>query len=467
MLRGINDFVLFYTDYKQCSAYIESARNESVFIIVSGFNAKDFFRYVPGSSNVESIFIFCGNDKSYSYLKEQHTKIVGIYTDQKPLIAELKNKLSAHNKKQSKLSLVQLIDKNKPKTTCGVATNTSNFIKSYLAESILSKMISTPESKKDLIDYCTEYYQGNPSGLSKITDFDENYRSSDAIKWYTKNTFLYRLINKAFRSQNYQLLYIFRYFIIDLSHALRLEWERSKNVRSLYRGQIMSKDEYLTLLDRQIIKMNGYVSTTRNQNVAKMFAGVYHAQDDSCQSVLFEYEVDNNSGITVADISDLSELTDEDECLFDVNATFEITDHHEITEYNEEYAIIRLKTKSYAVNDANIHLEFFYSESYDLSAAFSFDPFDRGDLNLGDEIIKMDKLSKRLNYYEYYILNNYPVDFPDHYKLGCGYCLKEEAFQNGPLDVNDRTRDGLWENMYDHALYHFQSCRQQVMFRFK
>ncbi|CAF1634338.1 unnamed protein product, partial [Didymodactylos carnosus] len=55
----------------------------------------------------------------------------------------------------------------------------------------------TNESKQDLLNHCRLYYKHDLCELKKIDDFEENYRSTKAIRWYTRDSFLYRLINKS------------------------------------------------------------------------------------------------------------------------------------------------------------------------------------------------------------------------------------------------------------------------------
>jgi len=57
--------------------------------------------------------------------------------------------------------------------------------------------------------------------LNQISEFEKNYTASNALSWYTRNSFLYRIINKALRTQN--MIYIFkcRFFIIDLFQQLK------------------------------------------------------------------------------------------------------------------------------------------------------------------------------------------------------------------------------------------------------
>jgi hypothetical protein len=46
-----------------------------------------------------------------------------------------------------------------------------------------------------------------------MLEFEKNYKSAEALKFYTNDSFLYRLFNQAFRTENIDLLFIFRFFL--------------------------------------------------------------------------------------------------------------------------------------------------------------------------------------------------------------------------------------------------------------
>jgi hypothetical protein len=68
-----------------------------------------------------------------------------------------------------------------------------------------------------------------------------------AIKWYTGQTFLYKQLNRALRTEDVELLYKFRYFISDLSKNLYQEYEILKDsldsILKFYRGvKLLNKE---------------------------------------------------------------------------------------------------------------------------------------------------------------------------------------------------------------------------------
>ncbi|CAF1685930.1 unnamed protein product, partial [Didymodactylos carnosus] len=77
--------------------------------------------------------------------------------------------------------------------------------------------------KNDMLDEARLFYKENDYELKIISEFDENYISNDAIRWYTRESFLYRLLNKALRTENIDIIFKFRFFIVDLYNQLKQE----------------------------------------------------------------------------------------------------------------------------------------------------------------------------------------------------------------------------------------------------
>ena len=63
-------------------------------------------------------------------------------------------------------------------------------------------------------------YEGNDSQLNMIYEFRLSYSPDKALQWYTRESFFYRVLNKALRTQNIELLFLLRSFISDIGQQL-------------------------------------------------------------------------------------------------------------------------------------------------------------------------------------------------------------------------------------------------------
>ncbi|CAF0818919.1 unnamed protein product [Adineta steineri] len=193
-------------------------------------------------------------------------------------------------------------------------------------------LIEIESNKEEMVTFCRQKCANDTIQLRYIQDFENTYAPSQTINWYTRDTFLYRLLNKALRDQDIGTLYSLRYFIKDLHLQLHNEYisqQQSETITTVYRGQLMSDEEF----DKRIrcnvgglFSVYSFLSTTFNKRLAILYAGNHNRNDTSSeQSVLFH--IDLNKPITkfpYANISTLSAFEAEDEILFTMGAVFRI-----------------------------------------------------------------------------------------------------------------------------------------------
>ncbi|CAF4910727.1 unnamed protein product [Rotaria sp. Silwood1] len=158
------------------------------------------------------------------------------------------------------------------------------------------------------------------------------YTIDSAIEWYTANAFVYQLVNKALRTEDIELLYLFRSYIIDLRSQLEQEHKQisSTEVFIVVRGQTMSTEEFEKLKQScgVLISTNGFFSTSRDPKVALSFiVGSYNT--DKKRLISFEITVDPQLKLVIfADTETYSRMKDETNVLFSVGAVFIITQIH-------------------------------------------------------------------------------------------------------------------------------------------
>ena len=98
---------------------------------------------------------------------------------------------------------------------------------------ILLKMPPSTHSKKDFLDEARHFYRNNRITLSAIDQFEREYHSGLAIQWYTRDSFLYRLVNKALRTRDISLIFKFRFIIQDIYKQLKDQHQKqSKGIFS-------------------------------------------------------------------------------------------------------------------------------------------------------------------------------------------------------------------------------------------
>ena len=206
---------------------------------------------------------------------------------------------------------------------------------------LMSMFCNTHDAKRRMLTECRRHpaYYNNTAQLAKISEFERNYRPIDAIRWYTKESFVHMIINEALRTEDPQVLYIYRFYITDLCKRLEevtlLTRIQQKSSFCVYRGATMDRREIEKLRTDMLVATNGFFSSTLCRRVAMMFIGIdpitstpeYETQIEEHERVLFEIHVDLNQtdGLIVANISVESNHPEEEEILFGLGTTFVIT----------------------------------------------------------------------------------------------------------------------------------------------
>jgi hypothetical protein len=183
-----------------------------------------------------------------------------------------------------------------------------------------------------MMDEFRRIYLHDDSTLGDIDLFEQTYNSNNALQWYTRDSFLFRIINKTLRSSDVEMMFKMRYFLTDLYVQLDGLYKQSQSfsrpmIEKLYRGQVISKREfeYFQQIQGQIISINTFLSTTTSLQIALTFANAFSNNDDFLPIV---FCIETNPYIQhkrpYANISKFSIYTDEEEVLFAMGSLFRI-----------------------------------------------------------------------------------------------------------------------------------------------
>ena len=197
---------------------------------------------------------------------------------------------------------------------------------------VLLRMHHKVSDRKELIRLCKDFYRGNHQPMKVIEEFEQNYSGDKAIWWYTRDSCFYRILNKALRVQDFDMLFAFRFFITDISKQIKSEYENyirtngNRNLIRVYRGQLISDDE-LELMKNSVddfLSMNSFLSTSRNRLTALKFVQ-NSRRGSNMRRILFEIDIDPRLRTKAfADIGKISFFDDEDEVLIMLGALFRI-----------------------------------------------------------------------------------------------------------------------------------------------
>lgn len=376
---------------------------------------------------VDSVFIFCFKTEKYQDLLQKYELIFGIYSERSTLIASIKKNVELL---QRQLNVFSFYNEHEEKTTRDISKESAEFLWFQLFKDVLLQMPRSKQAKQELIDFSRHYYRGNRKEHENINDFQQSYELDKSIHWYTKNSFLYRLVNKALRTEDVGQLHIFRFFISDLSSKLaeihKKQNREKKSTLTLYRGLQMGADELKRLKQNvgSIISANGFLSTSRSKDVAIEFA-TGSTKRTNVTPVLYEIECNLNASesVTYADITKYSKYAQEQEVLFDLGSTFKIESISE----NEQLKMILVKL---IATDAGTKMAQKYIE---LNRKMNEQT--TPDILFGILLIQMGKYDQSLTYFKNLLDgSNTKVDTARIYnEIGSAYLRKgelDEAYEN-------------------------------------
>lgn len=169
--------------------------------------------------------------------------------------------------------------------------------------------------------------------LEKICEFQvEIYSTKMALKWYTKNAFLYDIVNNSFRTNDFETIFRSRFVIREI-HQQLMKRQINSTIR-VYRGQRMSNAEAELLGNSigKLVSMKSFLSTSLDRDVAEMFAGI--GSDNTSEEtafVLFIIDtIPNESNKALRPFGNIDDISHfegaEKEILFMVGSIFCIKD---------------------------------------------------------------------------------------------------------------------------------------------
>ena len=325
-LRSIIPHLQIFETTNDCEEYIrQSSTHDRLIIIVSGRLGQEILPQIHSYRQILSIYVYCMNKRANEEWAKHFTKIKNVINKPDKLLHQIRSDQLKYieNKVHEPLII------NVAQLTCSpeksVKKLDGDFLHWQLLIDCLLRMKTTSTARQQLITFCHELYRHTPTDLSIIKEFEQNYTPQLALWWYTRESCFYRLLNKALRVQNIDLLYLFRFFLGDLAKQLR-QFQCTTSVR-VYRGQMMSIEEVDQLKNScgEYLSINTFFSTSLNRQKALRFLTDEIFSENMCR-VLFEIDADpaTSSGTSFANITHMSYYSHEEEILFLLGSIFRV-----------------------------------------------------------------------------------------------------------------------------------------------
>ncbi|CAF1458392.1 unnamed protein product [Adineta ricciae] len=305
-LRQIVDYIKLINNIEQALQFIRPANK------------------IHSLENVRSIYIYEQEQQCHVQWTSEYTKIREIYIDWKLLLNALRSDVEQylHEEKHGIFSEI-----GRDNYTSDIYTfSWWNYVISLICHLSYSKY-----SYENFLVTLREYYQGKEVEMKILDEFERDYSSDTAIRWYTRNTFLYLVINKALRQKNIEVIFLFAFLIKDIYNQLKRQHETLRlshlvsPIINVYRGQMISFQEIRQIKAATYLITNSFFSTSLDPTLASFLIGSSTGPNDPIQHIFFEIEIDlriicQPFGL----ISSLSYFPNEDEVLFMIGTYFKV-----------------------------------------------------------------------------------------------------------------------------------------------
>jgi tetratricopeptide (TPR) repeat protein len=337
MLDQIHPSIFIFDGVKNCRDFLSAISNKKsrVFLVVSGKLSTLILPEFKKLPAIDSVFIYCAHPEKYEHLViEYFPHVIGVFYQEEALRSCLKIELNNFQKRAAVLHFFE----QKQSAIRDLTYDAASFLWFQLLQKVLMKTTYNANDMKQMLNYCREHYARDDQqqkSFFEIDEFEKTYTSTDAINWYTRQSFVYKLINTALRTEDIEALYIFRFYISDLCRQLANEQRkfRVKNQKTpilkLYRGCHMTLEELHKLQETTggMTSINGFVSTSLQQSVAEQFLSHGSRRRTDVQKVLWIIEADiRMDDVIFAYVAPFSLHSEEEEVLFNIGSAFRIDD---------------------------------------------------------------------------------------------------------------------------------------------
>ncbi|CAF0841308.1 unnamed protein product [Rotaria sordida] len=323
-LRRIVDNIDTFTNTNQCFDFLTQLGDEKVFMIVSGTLGQLIVPIIHHMSHLNSIYIFCENQLKHEQWANEWTKMKGVFSQIDNLCDILITDIRQCDRDSISISV----------TSDDLNRLDPSFMYTQLLKKLFLEMEYNDDVKKEFIDFCREQYRDNPYELQIIDEFEHDCGTHTPIWWYTRECFIYKMLNRALRIQDVEIIIMMSYFIRDVHRHIQEIHSQTIHQDSftVYRGQGMLLEDFdrIKMSKGRLLAFNNFLSTSLNREVSLSFAKT-SLQKFDLVGILFEMTITPSIPSTpFASVSDISAFASEQEILFSMHAVFRICEINQI-----------------------------------------------------------------------------------------------------------------------------------------
>ena len=337
-LRSIVNDIFLTQQSIECTEFLRGLDTEKAIVISSDSLGQELVPKIHSMINLDTICIFSNNQKFQEHWSKQWTKIRGVHSEIDDLCKTIQ--LAVREINQDSIP-VSFIDVDKDGSSTDLNRLEPSFMYTHLLKDTLLNMKHPAEEFQKLVDMYRIKFRDNLKESKTIDEFARTYSPDKAIWWYTRDCFIYQMLNRALRLLEGDTIVDMGFFIHDLHqqlgqlHKAQLDRYGGKPF-IVHRGQGFTEENFAKLQKNKggLLGFNCFLSTSKDRSKSLKFAK-NGATKSGMVGILFIITIDPNLTQTpFADISDISFYPNEAEILFAMHTVFRIGQIQAVKGYN-------------------------------------------------------------------------------------------------------------------------------------
>ncbi|CAF1352944.1 unnamed protein product [Rotaria sordida] len=338
-LRCTVNTIQTFRNADECIDYISQLENQKAFVIISGVLCESVVPRIHDISQIYSIYVFCMKKTKYKEWAKNWSKIKDVFIDIDSICDSVRQSARQCDEDSIKITTVSSLNQIEP----------SFMYTQLFKEIILEINFDDKKEINDLAEYAREKwaykkYPGDDEQLKIMDEFVREYpcdmnKNNKPVSWYTRESFIYHMLNKALGTLQVETLLKMGMFIRDLHcNIKKLHTEQFQTIQDsssspptttikVYRGKTMTKEDFEDKIKQGgLISFNNFLSTTIDRNVAIHFISEgLKSMDKNKIGVLFKMIINHSiSSAPFARIDQLSDFPKENEILFSTHTVFSV-----------------------------------------------------------------------------------------------------------------------------------------------
>ena len=195
--------IMKFTNLTELLDYMRRMHDTLVSLIISIDLLENTMKHIHDFSTLDSIHVLGDDITKYRPLAQSYNKIRSLSNDFHRLLNIVhRDKRTALEREIMPTSII-------PSTSDQTNNELDrSFMYSQLLTDILLGIAWTNLSKTIFVQFARDLYANNAITLGIIDEFEKHYEKQDVVWWYTRDSFVYHMLNRSLRENEFLGTYV-------------------------------------------------------------------------------------------------------------------------------------------------------------------------------------------------------------------------------------------------------------------